>query len=237
MTPKQLLTLDPFSTAPNFIKNTSGLVHQLLPILASVPVSSYSAQSVFKALKSNEYFETPAGYITAGNMINWYKYFSTTVPSNYVSGQTKNPSICSGVPIILLAFKQQHGIKYSSWDKEDPYFSKLLGNHLDFLLNREIIDKALSYSTDDLLEFREATLLEKSTGNIKPVTAYKMSTTRDSEFNQLPKQLRFLLVQTWIYHPSCRHSNMITNLENWDDAAEPLAEFNIPTKKLDLCDW
>jgi hypothetical protein len=51
--------------------------------------------------------------------------------------------------------------------------------------------------------------------HLYPFTAYKYNKTSDEVFNELPKMLRMLLAQVWIFNGQCRNDNMILDWNDW----------------------
>ena len=124
------------------------------------------------------------------------------------------------VPLVLSAFKQYRNIGYEEWDWQD--IDSL--DDLDWFMDRDIKQiveyrhAQLDWSIEELLEFREQCNPQQ-----KPLqqvtTANKIL---DSGFSKLPRMVKLLLLQLWVFHPSVRHPLAITNLENFDEPSKPL---------------
>lgn len=131
--------------------------------------------------------------------------------------QIRCTEMCAAVPYMLLAYKHQFDIPYMAWDRNDPWFGYMLPQSLQWLMEDYDIPTGLDYRA-----YRELVLYEAKNAVILPIHRYKFSRTGDADFDALPAMLKGMILQTWIYHPSLRHPNMITDIDNWDRLAEPL---------------
>lgn len=190
----------------------------------------YSATSILNALKIKDYAikadETrdPWGNtlevqaLSGSVILSLWQFFYSTNPKEWLTKpQNKEPAIASGVPIVLYAYKHQHGIMYNEWDREDPALRLMLTENLAWLLNPPEIPEGLP----DIKSLQEEFLKTGTTGIVNPPTNPKASYTSDKRFNQLPKYQRYMYLQTWLYHPSIRSDNMITDWNDWDTPAVP----------------
>lgn len=217
--------INPIQDIKLFKTRSKTLLPQILPYIAHIiPAKNsnglYSATSIFELLKENEEYELNGVVFSGEQVLNYYRLFFNYSTSDYLDAQTKTPQFCSAVPIPLAAYKQQYGIKYSSWDKADPMLHRFFGPQMQWLFNLDDFEIP-NLTLEEVREFRDQVLLERKTGTIKPVTSYKFENSGEPLFDKLPKPLRMMLLQTWIFHPSIRHPNMITDPVNWDILAEP----------------
>lgn len=203
----------------------------------------FSASSVVSKLKASDY-SAPYGEadwddakIPGKKILEIWKFLHLCKAKDYmVASQVKATDVCSGVPLVLYAYKHQHDINYNDWDRSDPNLAMMLTSNLRWLLG----DCAMSEITD-IKTLTEEFLTTASTGVVNSVTNPKASHTTNNEFNKLPKYMRYMYLQTWIYHPSIRSKNMITDWNDWD-AERPARGFdglvlgNFPTNSSDL-DW
>ena len=133
------------------------------------------------------------------------------------------------VPLVLSAFKQYRNIGYEEWDWNGIESLE----DLDWFVDKDIQqivqyrNAELQWSTTELLEFREQCNLQQ-----KPLhqvtTANKI---QDVEFMKLPRMVKLLALQLWVFHPSVRHTLAITNLHNFDEPSASLVSGEIPILK------
>lgn len=239
-----ILTLD-LSAGVDLHKFPS-FVYHVLPYLAiQRPTRSesgkFSASSVVSRLKAGDY-SAPYGEadwddskIPGTKILELWKFFHLCKAKDYMAqSQVKATDVCSGVPIVLYAYKHQHDINYNDWDRSDPCLPMMLTQDLRWLVQPPPMPEI-----DDIKELTEQFLTTGTTGIINPVTNPKASLTTHTEFNKLPKYMRYMYLQTWIYHPSIRSKNMITDWDDWD-AERPARGFEglvlnqFPTNSSDL---
>lgn len=124
------------------------------------------------------------------------------------------------VPIILYGIRQAKGIKYSEWATEG----------LEHLVGTDLYE-AMTYVPPDLikerlLDIRRIGLMvysgKKQGESQNPVSAWKLSRMQTTELAAAPRLAVSMLTQTWVAHPSIRHSAMILNPSDWDNMPEPL---------------
>lgn len=197
-----------------------GSLYHLFPIIASSkPLKGsggYSASSVFEYLNNRDTVDYVNGTVKTDTIKAYIFMLHSMTTSTYLKpSQGKCTELSCAVPLALYAFKHQYDIKYMEWDHEDPLFARLVPKGLDWAIRAELP----KYSIDEVRELRNRVLLERSSGTLKPLTAYKMEKSNDPQFDALPKLARFLLLQTWIYNPALRSPNMVTDVENWDNVA------------------
>ena len=126
----------------------------------------------------------------------------------------------AAVPLILSAFKEYRKIPYKQWNYDPKYLKYFVDKNLEPLLLLYPYENP--FSNEELLSIRD------ETDNGKAVTARTTITTcSDEEFNKLPKYLKTLLCQVWVWNPAIRHSLAITNLQDLDTPAEPLVSSEI----------
>lgn len=217
-----IINLD-FSTIP---KRYPAFAYNVLPFLAIQPPikndeGKVSATSIITKLKSSSY-SAPYGEadwddskISGTKILEIWKFLHYCKTKEYSIGrQTANTDISSGTPLVLYAYKHQYNIPYNAWDRSDPLLVMLLTDNLSWLVQpnlRELVPEGL-----DLRDLTEQFLTTGTTGIINGVLNPKASLTNNPKFNNLPKYMRYMLLQTWIYHPSVRSKNMITDWDDWD---------------------
>lgn len=221
----------------NISKRYPAFAYNVMPFLAIQPPiknaeGKVSASAIVAKLKSSSY-SAPYGEadwddskIPGTKILEIWKFLHYCKTKDYHSGrQTAHADISSGVPLVLYAYKHQYNIPYNAWDRSDPLLVMLLTDNLKWLVQpdgrspSELVPEGL-----DLRDLTEQFLTTGTTGIINGVTNPKASLTTNKEFNNLPKYMRYMLLQTWIYHPSVRHENMITDWDDWD-AVRPARGF------------
>lgn len=216
-----------------FKAQSPGSLYHLFPIIAhKKPLSTsggYSATSVFEQLNSTDTVDYVNGTVKCDVIKAYIFMLHSMNTSSYLKpSQGRCTELSCAVPLALYAFKHQFDIPYMAWDHEDPLFPRLVPKGLDWAIRAELP----KYSIDEVRELRNRVLLERSTGTLKPLTAYKMEKSNDPQFDQLPKLARFLLLQTWIYNPAIRSPNMVTSVTDWDALADPID--NVQSLQVDL---
>lgn len=197
---------------PKHLKRVPGFVYQCFPILAHVRGSS--ATEILAKLKENKEYDIYGQRYMGLDILKLWRFFYETNPSDYLpKSQTKCTDICGAVPLVMLAYKHQYDTPYEYW-RGDPNTRYMMNKRIEWMCQGA--DWATKWPTAQLREY-----VELATGS---VTAYRCQAVGDSEFDKLPMQIRMYLLQTWVYHPSIRSPNMITDVTNWDHLAPPLYE-------------
>lgn len=219
---------DPLEHMKHLKSRGTTTLHQLSPYLAHIipqkdSSGEYLASSIFEELDRNNTYVVNKVDFTGSQLLRYIRLFYFHNTSEYLSSQTSSPQFSAAVPIVLAAYKLQHGIQYSSWSKSDPCLKRFFGPQMQWLFDEQLVIPELS--DQEVREFREQVLLERKTGTIKPATSYKFERSGEPNFDKLPKLLKMMLLQTWIFHPQIRHPNMITDPKNWDLLAPAREEF------------
>lgn len=217
-------------------KTTESFIYQCMPVLAHVRGSTPS--DIISKLKENKEYDIYGDRYSGLDILRLWRFFYETNPSTYLPcAATKCTAISSGVPIVMLAYKHQHDINYEHW-RGDKYTKLMMPKSLGFLVgegSEKALEELKQYGEDlaglatkwpvaTLRAYVEDFLTDPGTGTPFAGTSYKAFRVGDNEFDSLTSKLKRMLLQTWVYHPSVRHKNMITNPSNWDELAEPLYE-------------
>lgn len=144
--------------------------------------------------------------------------------SALIKGQVSNTQYSQLVPLLLLAWKQQHGIQYSAWQSAsnldmvlEPKLYELV--HLS-AEQREVIH---SLGPAELVQLRDKGLRNMKTEGQKSATStWALTGILDTPLALLPKLTQSVLCQIWLAHPTKRNSNMILDPLNWDNIPAPL---------------
>lgn len=227
----------------------SFLVPQLLAFVASqiTPVKvagKYSFTATFQDLKANAKAGTlsyPNGKSLTVQEVNGILKFLNSTPRGEVLGgakqiDPKSARYATGVPLILSAFREYKDIQYSQWDWTDT-------ENLDIFLDKDIIALVPYFSNPP--DFTNEQLLEYRTIGGTYRTGEKVGQTKhlnsitvinkvgNPDFDGLPKLLRLMLCQTWVYQPHIRHKYSITNCRDIDslgsDISGGIQIFDTPT--------
>lgn len=216
-------------TVKGQIKGHKNWLWHVLPILAKQPLQfrdgivdiSATANILANTTYEHEGFEIP------GNRILFlWDFLCRTSRSDVLSNsQNKDTSLSAGVPIILYAYKFTENVPYEKWVKAEGV-AEVLGKDLSWLPEYREYDPKLSLP--EINSIRNLALTElKDSSKRAPDSSNKLnrikgrhsSDTVSSEFDSLPRLLRYMILQTWIFHPSLRSPNMITDWTDWDSLA------------------
>lgn len=162
--------------------------------------------------------------------------FSRILRSELITKQIDQPQYAKLTPLILLAMRNQHGIKYNQW-RRDPNLEHILEPDLYMAVNHSFDNIGLWYGlgSQRLLEIRELGLMTKSgatLGQLKsPHTTWSLTGIQGTELDGLPKLTQTILTQIWLAHPENRHHNMILDLLDWDRMPDPLVSGEIFQRK------
>lgn len=142
-------------------------------------------------------------------------------------GSPANIRYSAPVPLLLSALKEYRNVGYEEWDYQDPGIRHILDKDLYDLIQHKHMD----FSDFDLLEIRELGRTVKSGARAGRQTPYASCTAvngiPDPDFRGLPRLLKLMLTQMWLYHPTVRHPLMWTNLQDLDEPAPPLVDAEV----------
>lgn len=217
-------------------KTTESFIYQCMPVLAHVRGNTPS--EIVSKLQENKEYDIYGDRYHGLEILRLWKFFYETNPSTYLpTTATRCTAISSGVPIVMLAYKHQHDIPYEYW-RGDKFTKLMMPKSLGFLVGEGsekaaeevktygegLAGLATKWPVATLRGYVEDFLTDPGTGKIHAPTSYKAFRVGDNDFDDLTSKLKRMLLQTWVYHPSIRHKNMITDPTNWDAMAEPLYE-------------
>ena len=237
----------------------SWLVPQLLALIASQiqPIKGedgYSFDSTVStaiASATSGQVVYPSGRVVTNAELRGIFSYLSHAPRGEVIGKGKTQSskefsrYATGVPLILSAFKEYKDIPYSAWNwHEEPtkLWQYILDQDIQSLVPYIVTPLTLSWTDAELLQLRTEGGTFKSgskSGQMRSLNQItSLSTTADAEFNALPKLLKLMLCQTWVYQSTTRSKYMITDLEDIDSLSSPIGGdmdiFNTPTPQGDL---
>lgn len=124
----------------------------------------------------------------------------------------------TGVPVVPYIYKKIHNLPYSSWDFADPNFKKIIGSQLAECLDAvgegsENLED--SFTEQQLKEFYEVSMYANgATHNVKLVP---LGLAGARQFNALPKLLRLMLLQKWVFAPEVTNKYVVRNIYEWDN--------------------
>lgn len=150
---------------------------------------------------------------------------NVTTGKNKCEGLGHPVSMCR--PLLMSAWKLYHGIDYSSYDYNDPEL-RFINDPGTLGYLRAIADKP-GFTKDELIQLRNEVISQCAAGTAQGVYL-DIKGSSNTEFNELPKQLKLLLLQLWVYQPHLYQSYAIMNLDNPDLPPEPLVDIEIFVK-------
>jgi hypothetical protein len=212
----------------------SFLVPQLLALVASqIPPIKVGDKYSFSATRLNLIEFAKAGMIKYSNgttvsatEVHGIIKFLRAIPRGEVLGGAKqiDPKVsryATGVPLILSAYREYKDIQYSEWDFNDEWVGFLVDK--DILSILPYISNPPDYSAEQLLEYRTlggTFKTGKNAGKVKhPNSITTINKVGDPDFDNLPKLLRLMLCQTWVFQPSIRSKYAITSISDIDSVA------------------
>lgn len=207
------------------IKADKNWLYHCLPIIAlqrpTFKDGVVDVMDIMSRLKVCSY-EYEGFTIPGTQILSLWKFLLNTNRSQIVADSlVKVPMLSTAVPLVLWAYKQTHDVPYSAW-KSSPFARNVLGKDLAFLVDPLWSDWNNLWSDEELVHVRNIALTELKTETRKEDTSYKMNKVagkymdRFNSFDELPKLMKYMLLQTWIYHPSIRKPNMILDWKDWD---------------------
>lgn len=223
--------------SPSLLKEDTAWITHILPVLALAKPSTVSFKGLRELLEEDiELGEVADEIITTKHLRYIYTILRDVSRSNMLAKampQTKYTQYSAAVPVGMLAYKQAFGVPYSRWmlvppsnAKETWMMEAMLGSGLSKILTvteyLKHLDAVNVFDRDTMLDFRSAYDDNPSYTAIK---SGQPKSPNPLHMGKVPLFYWCMLTQTWIFHPSVRHPDMITNLLDWDTPAEPLIEF------------
>ena len=229
MTKRDLRTVRLDQTNLSWIKdNHSWVLPQLVSIWSEMPlvkVGEYISPSQTLLRWRETFLSDPDQWKALWNLSHQDRKQILSV------SQVKDPRWSVGVPIIMSAFLEYRGVKYSSWDWTDPNMSKFLGKSLW----ESYQGPRSTWNLDELVVFRDEGLrvrTGKKAGQMRNLTHYlPWGGVSDQEFKALPLLSKFMFTQTWLWHPSVRHKFMICSWDDPDNPPPPLVNQDVLDSK------
>lgn len=223
--------------------NAGWILPQLLAFLGSkLPLArvdgKYSASASLRAIRDaiveGQLTFSTGLPISMPQMLGMFNVLNTKargdiLQAGWKQGSGEGARYGTAVPLILSAFKEYRNIGYSEWDWSDPNMQHLVDPHI--LAMVPYFGKDCEFEKDILLEFREVGRVIASgvqAGSKKPVAlATTLNGISNPKFKALPRLVKLLLCQVWVYCPECRHKFAITNLMDLDTPAPLLVETDL----------
>jgi hypothetical protein len=216
-------------TVKSQVKSHKNWLWHLLPILAKQQPATVEGQIDISATierLANSTYEHEGFNIPGTKILFLWQFLCNTSRSDLLPfAQNKDTSLSAGVPIILYAYKHQHSIPYNAWREVDGV-SEVLGKDLAWLPEYKDFEHHLSVG--EINSIRRLCLTELKIGGktaedhsnkLNRIKGRYQSETTSEMWDGLPRLLRYMILQTWIFHPSLRSPNMITDWTDWDDPA------------------
>jgi len=151
-------------------------------------------------------------------------------PKGWKQSSGEGMRYSTAVPLILSAFKECRDVGYADWDWSDK--------NMQHLVDQDTLELSSVFNTwdnpftqEEILEFREIGRTIKSGANKDAKKAYHLTTTLNGIahplWKPLPRLLKLMLCQVWVYHPTIRHKFAISDPLNLDNPAVPLVSTDL----------
>jgi hypothetical protein len=174
--------------------------------------------------------------VSSRELTNLFAYINHSPRGEILTGRqgsSESLRYAAPVPLLLSAFKEYRNVQYQEWDYDDPSIQVFLDKDTQSILPY----LGQTFPDFDLLEIRELGRTVKSGAKQGRKTPYASCTAvngiPDPEFKALPRLVKLMLTQMWLYHPTTRHPLAWTNLQDLDEPAPPLVDaevFDVPTE-------
>jgi hypothetical protein len=166
----------------------------------------------------------------SGELSGLFAYINHSPRGEILYGKQSAPTCArygAAVPLLLSAFKELRNVPYGAWDYTDPKITAFLDKDTAAVvphIGQEFPDL-------DLVEIRELGRTVKSGARAGRQTPYVSCTSingiPDPDFRALPRLVKLMLCQVWLYHPTVRHPLAWTNLLDLDSPAPSLVDTEI----------
>jgi len=159
------------------------------------------------------------GTITNKEYLSMVTFLGGINRSKLVPSMKKDARLGSLTPLVLYAYKLNHDIPYSAWDREAKWFSLCLGK---FLAPLKDIIEVPALSTDEIVEYRDSMQTVRTTGLRKTNVEYR-SPLKNLKGIDLPAPAVYMLLQLWIANTEFRNTDaMILDPLNWDNIPDSI---------------
>lgn len=166
----------------------------------------------------------------SADLTGLFNYINHSPRGEILYGKQSSPTCAryaASVPLLLSAFKEFRNVGYSEWDYTDPKITAFLDAD-----NAQVVDYiGRDFPDLDLLEIRELGRTVKSGARAGRQTPYAGCTSVNGipypEFKALPRLVKLMITQMWLYHPTTRHPLAWTNLLDLDQPAPPLVDAEV----------
>jgi hypothetical protein len=240
-----------FNTATNgeygvIYDNSLQFLNVLTRVFGAVePHPSYNFAETLKALKPVEVYGVTWTVEQIRAMISFAFHIPFSAMADIV--QTRSKMYNAATPLFLLGQKLYNQIPYNKWDpdpKSLPYATcKMMFDVAEFFGKYPEFNQVFNLGTTDDVGVVRIAAVTGSNGMRYPFTSFRANNlnkefmekyglfpdgtpeTEESNFcyyNDLPKTVRMMLLQLWIFHSSCRNEHMICDLNDFSKQPEPL---------------
>lgn len=223
-----------------FALNSHWLLPQALAFIGSqLPLAKLANGKLSFATTIQLWKQQPMPQLDSGQQVNllWIKHLFQMLncaPRGKILYKQKQATVlgsryAANVPLILSAFKEYRNVSYSMWDFTEPEHKLFMDKDTAELVDYFGVEQP--WSREQLLEFQELgrmVLTGANAGRVKSVIATtSITNVPDAEFKKLPRLMKTMLCQTWVYTPEIRNKYAITNLIDLDKPAEPLVDAEV----------
>lgn len=193
-----------YPVPPGWIDRSMYIISHLVPEKWSLP-------SLKEAILSTEGVTVDGKFYDKEQLRLFVRAFTALDRSAILKNQSKFPRHNSAVPLVLAAYKVNHGVSYERWGitKEDE---SLLGKSFSGYFDAREAWKELQNEVD-LADLRAEVSAPKY-ANIKWYKPIRPMIER--------KFFHMMLAQTWIFEPDIRSEDMVTTLESLSAVAAPI---------------
>ncbi len=157
------------------------------------------------------------------------------MPKGMTQGSPQGHRYSACVPLLFSAWKSYQNIQYKQYDYTLPIMEHVLEDDLIELM--QYVGSEVPWTSDELSAFKAQALYIKTTGAYRTVANCTMVySTGNKEFDDLPKLVKLLLLQLWVFQPELYKPYAIQNLMDVDAPAINLVStdiFSAPEPKLE----
>ena len=154
------------------------------------------------------------------------------LPTNVKQSSPEGSRYAANVPLVLSAFKQYRNVAYEDWSWEEDHKAIRWFVDEDNLEVVKFRGVEVNWTPQELLEFREMT----NPSGKAPTAITTVTRVLDPDFKKLPRLVKLLILQLWVYHASVRNPLAICSLNDFDVHDLALVDSQVVPKSLGSAD-